>query len=172
MANKNKQRDNEGPELFPGAEKKSTFSNLADHEIEYIWSVFINENNNAIKRIAEITGYSKTTIDKVFELKTKTRGSIYKDKTRHSHEFAESKFSIPLNVIKYFYNHPEFRNRYKDISVTHYVRAVLTWTEINGNKIKRTDTGWKATIRKFIDSDIQKGKAVYKEAINKSRRNF
>lgn len=158
-------------ELFPGVEKKGNWALLSQHEINHIWEVFTKEHDNSIRRISDITGFTPYIINRVYEEKTGTRGVKQADMDRYRHVFAESKYASKQKLAQYFYNQPNYRHKYQGVDVDYYVQAVLNWSEMNP-KIKRTDRGWCATIRKFIESDRVKKKMVMKVAEIKSRRNF
>jgi len=151
--------------------KDHKWENLSEHELDYIWEIFLNENNNTIQRISEITGYSKHIINKLIDKRTIGKTQDEKAKEKYRHNFCDSYYANVKNFAKYLYNNSKFRNKYKNVDLQYYVNAVFNWSEMNQN-VKRTDRGWCATIRKFMDEAIayNKVKMVVKET-NK-RRNF
>ena len=169
MASKNKLED-AGPDLFPSVKKKNNWNMMSDHEINHIWEVFTQEQNNTINRISDLTGYTPHIVNRVFEVKTGKAGPHEYQALRYRHIFAESKYANINTLAKYFNNQPNYR-KYKTVDLEYYIQAVLNWSEMNP-KMKRTDRGWCATIRKFIESDKKAGKLSVKEVKNESRRNF
>jgi len=167
-----KSNDNTQQSLYKEPIKRpNRYDKLSQHEIDYIWEVFNKEHDNAINRIAELTGYTKHIVNRVFEDKTNTKGPCELSRERYRHPFHESKYRIPKRVEEYIYNNPTYRVRYKNLDVEYYILQVVNWNEVRDD-VQRTDRGWMATLRKFMDSDLKAKKAVHKEVKLKSRRNF
>lgn len=136
--------------------QKSLFStnlkkNPSQKEKEYIIKVFNTEHENTLKRISQITGFTKGSIDAVLNKYLDTK--LPKRKVK----FAGSKYDSYNEVKAYINSNDEFKRRYGKADIPYYLEAVRVFSE-KKEGIFRTDDGWKATIRQFMNSDIKSGK--------------
>lgn len=66
-------------------------------------------------------------------------------------------------VRNYLLKNQNYIKKYKGVDLDFYIDAVFKWSE--SSDTKRTDNGWIATIRTFMDSDIDKKKLKTKNII-------
>ena len=121
-----------------------------------ILNAFLSEHENQVRKISNLTGYTQKVVHKVID--------DYFDKTgaRGSKMFADSKWSNPMEVFRELTKTHENAARYGKADWIYYIEAVKIFSDKNPRK-KRTDNGWLATIRQFMNGDIRKGNFAVRE---------
>lgn len=129
----------------------SELKKLDDDAKRLIVSKFRSMANNQMRNIAEETGYTLNQVNKAVDqhfAKTGPNNKII---------FRDSKWNDPLWLSKEINRVKEQKKRYGDADLEYYVEAVLTYSEKNLST-KRTERGWLATLRQFMNSDKGAGK--------------